>query len=412
MELMVTLARQSRHPGGGQHPQRRTRPRFADRIIGMAGGPSCSTAPGDLIGPRTSSRSTAAEDGCSEPPRERRPGPDHPVPPSPNWAARLAWLALAVYVVYALSLLDVTWARFVTAWATARSSWTACGRRTSTSWAADAEGMIESLQIAVLASFAGILLSLPIGLLAARNLMPAWVSWSARAVIALCRSFHPVIVAILFVKAVGFGALAGILALIVASIGFIAKLFAEAIEEISLKQVEAVRATGASFMLNVMIFGVLPQVLPASSASPPTSSTPTCATPPWSASSAPAASAHRCSPPSSASTTTSCAILLAIIAVIMVAELSRRGAKGVPVKRRRQAAGGRRNGSASPRRVAALHGRLRLLPARHRRGGGLVAAHVEIIPEFLYDAPEQMATCSSACGPSIGPTTPRACTTR
>jgi phosphonate transport system permease protein len=45
----------------------------------------------------------------------------------------------------------------------------------------------------------------------------------------------------------------------VASIGFIGKLFAEAIEEISLKQVEAVRATGASFM-NVLAFGVLPQV--------------------------------------------------------------------------------------------------------------------------------------------------------
>lgn len=78
--------------------------------------------------------------------------------------------------------------------------------------------------------------------------------------IAICRSFHPVIVAILFVKAVGFGALAGIMALVVASVGFIAKLFAEAVEEISLKQVEAVRATGASFA-NVIIYGVLPQVL-------------------------------------------------------------------------------------------------------------------------------------------------------
>jgi phosphonate transport system permease protein len=61
------------------------------------------------------------------------------------------------------------------------------------------------------------------------------------------------------VKAVGFGALAGICALVVASVGFIGKLFAEAIEEISLKQVEAIRATGASFM-NVILFGVLPQV--------------------------------------------------------------------------------------------------------------------------------------------------------
>ena len=75
----------------------------------------------------------------------------------------------------------------------------------------------------------------------------------------LARSFHPVIVAILFVKAVGFGALAGILALTVASIGFIGKLFTEAIEEISLKQVEAVRATGAPFT-SVLAFGVLPQV--------------------------------------------------------------------------------------------------------------------------------------------------------
>jgi len=68
-----------------------------------------------------------------------------------------------------------------------------------------------------------------------------------------------VIVAILFVKAVGFGALAGILALTVASIGFIGKLFTEAIEEISHKQVEAVRATGAPFM-SVLAFGVMPQV--------------------------------------------------------------------------------------------------------------------------------------------------------
>ena len=120
-------------------------------------------------------------------------------------------------------------------------------------------GLLESLQIAVLASAVGILVSLPLGVLAARNLMPAWLSWIARGVIMLCRSFHPIIVAILFVKAVGFGALAGILALIVASIGFIAKLFAEAIEEISLKQVEAVRATGAGFF-NMLIFAVLPQV--------------------------------------------------------------------------------------------------------------------------------------------------------
>jgi ABC-type phosphate/phosphonate transport system permease subunit len=83
----------------------------------------------------------------------------------------------------------------------------------------------------------------------------------ARGSIALFRSFHPVIVAILFVKAVGFGALAGMLALIVASLGFIAKLVAEAVEEMSMQQVEGVRATGAPF-LSLVIMAVLPQVMP------------------------------------------------------------------------------------------------------------------------------------------------------
>jgi phosphonate transport system permease protein len=122
-------------------------------------------------------------------------------------------------------------------------------------------GILESLQIAIIASFFGIVLALPIGFLAARNLMPVWITWPMRAFVALCRSFHPIIVAIIFVKAIGFGALAGVMALIVASVGFISKLFAEAIEEISLKQVEAVRATGAGFFA-VLVMGVLPQVLP------------------------------------------------------------------------------------------------------------------------------------------------------
>ncbi len=126
-------------------------------------------------------------------------------------------------------------------------------------WELLVKGLVESLQIAVLASTLGIVLALPLGPRGRAQPDAAWVTWPARAVIVLARSFHPVIVAILFVKAVGFGALAGILALTVASIGFIGKLFTEAIEEISEKQVEAVRATGAPFA-SVLGFGVLPQV--------------------------------------------------------------------------------------------------------------------------------------------------------
>ena len=176
-----------------------------------------------------------------------------------NWWHRAGWLALAVYVVYASAQMDVSWDRVGTG---LHNTAHFLGRMFPPNfgrWELLVKGLQESLEIAVLASALGIVLALPIGLCSARNLMPAWISWPMRLVIVGARSFHPVIVAIVFVKAVGFGALAGILALTVASIGFIGKLFADAIEEISLKQVEAVRATGAPFM-SVIGFGVLPQV--------------------------------------------------------------------------------------------------------------------------------------------------------
>jgi len=172
---------------------------------------------------------------------------------------RLALVLLAVYVVYACAQMEISWERVEIGLANAHKFFSRLFPPNFERWELLVKGLLESLQIAVLASALGIVLALPVGLLAARNLMPAWVTWPARALIVTARSFHPVIVAILFVKAVGFGALAGILALTVASIGFIGKLFTEAIEEISEKQVEGVRATGAPFA-SVLAFGVMPQV--------------------------------------------------------------------------------------------------------------------------------------------------------
>jgi len=179
-----------------------------------------------------------------------------------NWASRAAWIGLALYTIYATSILDITWARFLTGLGNGAKF---LARMFPPNMQADkldliATGMIESMQIAVLATFFGVLLSLPLGLAAARNLAPSWLAWSARGLIAIFRSFHPVIVSILFVKAVGFGALAGILALIVSSMGFVSKLFAEVVEEMNPKQVEAVRATGANFW-NVLVMAVFPQVM-------------------------------------------------------------------------------------------------------------------------------------------------------
>src|SRR3954454_14471360 len=176
-----------------------------------------------------------------------------------NWWARAGWLLFAVYVAYAGSQLEFTPARVAAGFEHGAKFMARLFPPDFHRWELLVKGMVESLQIAVVASAIGTLIALPLSLAAARNLMPAWASWPARAVMVVCRSFHPVIVSIVFVKAVGFGALAGILALTVASVGFLGKLMTEAIEEISLKQVEAVRATGASFG-SVLAFGVIPQV--------------------------------------------------------------------------------------------------------------------------------------------------------
>lgn len=177
-----------------------------------------------------------------------------------NWWSRAGWALAVVYGLYAANYLDISWLRFIRGLGNGAEFLAEMVPVNFSRWKLLVSNLLETIEIAIIASAFGILFSLPIGLLASRNLMPSWVTWPSRTFIALCRSFHPVIFAILFVKAVGFGPLAGILTLIFASIGFISKLFAEAIEEISLKPLEALRAAGAPFM-SVIVYAVLPQVL-------------------------------------------------------------------------------------------------------------------------------------------------------
>jgi phosphonate transport system permease protein len=176
-----------------------------------------------------------------------------------DWWMRIFGLLILVYLVYAATQLDLGLGRLISGLGEGGRFLARMFPPNFERWELLLEGMLESIQIAVLATVGGIILSLPLGLMAARNIAPWWLSGPVRAFIAVCRSLHYVIVAILFVKAIGFGALAGVCALIIASIGFVAKLFAEAVEEISMKQVEAVRSTGASAMA-VLLYAVLPQV--------------------------------------------------------------------------------------------------------------------------------------------------------
>ena len=120
----------------------------------------------------------------------------------------------------------------------------------------------DTLAMSVAGTALTVLLSLPLALLAAPNTAPnALVLRAARTLLAAFRSVPEIILGILFVAAVGFGALPGVLALALHSTGMVAKFFAEAIEHVDPKPLEAAQAAGAS-PLQVVTHAVLPQVLP------------------------------------------------------------------------------------------------------------------------------------------------------
>ncbi len=122
--------------------------------------------------------------------------------------------------------------------------------------------MVETVAMAFLGTFLAVVMALPLGFLGARNIIPsAAFRFLTRRIFDGCRGLDQFIWALVFVRAVGLGPIAGILAIMVAETGILAKLFAEAIENIDTKQVEGVRSTGASRIAELR-YGVLPQILP------------------------------------------------------------------------------------------------------------------------------------------------------
>lgn len=122
----------------------------------------------------------------------------------------------------------------------------------------------DTINIATLGTLLPIVPAVPVAFLAARNTTPsvALVRPLALLVIVSSRSINSLIWALLLVSIIGPGVIAGIIAIGLRSIGFIAKLLYEAIEEIDRSQVEAVTATGAS-RAQVLTYGIVPQVMPA-----------------------------------------------------------------------------------------------------------------------------------------------------
>jgi phosphonate transport system permease protein len=107
-------------------------------------------------------------------------------------------------------------------------------------------GTIQSASVAMVATGIGFLLAVPIGLLAARNVSDKWVYRSTRGFLVIARAVPELILAIVFVVAVGLGLVAGTFALIVGTVAFMSKLVADGIEEVHPMPREAVLSTGAS----------------------------------------------------------------------------------------------------------------------------------------------------------------------
>lgn len=123
------------------------------------------------------------------------------------------------------------------------------------------EQTIVTIQMAVIGIVGASLLSIPFGLAAARNVSNTWVYSATRVFLAMVRTMPDLVWAIVFVIIVGLGPFAGTLAIIVGTTGSFGKLFAEAIESVDPRPVEAVRATGSP-NLPASVFGVLPQAFP------------------------------------------------------------------------------------------------------------------------------------------------------
>ncbi|SEH53435.1 phosphonate transport system permease protein [Mycolicibacterium rutilum] len=125
------------------------------------------------------------------------------------------------------------------------------------------DAALQTIAIGVVSTAIGVVLSIPVGILAARNVTPnSACYWTARAWIVAVRAVPELILAVVFVAALGLGPIAGTCALAIGSVGFLAKLVADAVEEIDSGPMEAVRSVGGGWW-KTLAAAVIPQAIPA-----------------------------------------------------------------------------------------------------------------------------------------------------
>ncbi|KPQ29852.1 MAG: phosphonate ABC transporter, permease protein PhnE [Marinobacter excellens HL-55] len=185
---------------------------------------------------------------------------------SPSWFAWFVILAFVFLFAQGFSSAEISWDRLVKG---ARNLTTFIGQAIPPDWSnmdVIANAMLETLYMAIVGVALGIILSVPFALLASSNTSPhPIVRAVTRFLIATMRTIPDLIWALIFVVAVGLGPLAGILAIILDTIGFAARFFSERIEEVRPGPANALTASGAG-RVSVIMGAILPETLASMSA--------------------------------------------------------------------------------------------------------------------------------------------------
>ena len=173
------------------------------------------------------------------------------------------WVAAIAFLTgWSISALDIEWAFFADAH---QQGIDLVQRMWPPRWsyfATIGAPILETIHIATLGTVIAVVFSIPLAFLAARNTTYNAFTWAiGRALLVASRSVNTVIWGLVFVAVFGPGPLAGVAAVAARSVGFLAKLMAEAIEEADRGPIEAISATGAGTG-QVYLIGILPQVMP------------------------------------------------------------------------------------------------------------------------------------------------------
>jgi phosphonate transport system permease protein len=213
--------------------------RYADRLVGMEQG---------------GIRSDSAQP--TPPPAAKRPTAP---PPQPEFAwsaakpfsmAWLIWVGVAALLAWAWTGLNTTPGQFEDALGTGLGF---LAQLVPTSeelrdldWASLLAALVDTLKMALLGTAASVVLALPLSGLAARNVAPRWIGAPLRAFLNWWRSVPSIVWALLFVAAVGLGPVAGVLALVVYSMGYLTKFFYEGFEGVDRGAPDALAELGAN----------------------------------------------------------------------------------------------------------------------------------------------------------------------